>query len=344
MLRRRVESLLNAYWYEQRYGFLSIVLSPLEYLYAWGFKRQRRKIARSQGAYRASIPVVIVGNISVGGTGKTPCVVALVTYLKGNGFRPGIVSRGYRSKAPQFPYLVQATDSAEIAGDEPLILAKKTGVPVVIDPNRPAAVKRIESLGCDVVISDDGLQHYALQRDVEIIVLDGQRGLGNGRCLPAGPLREPKERLMSANFIVANGESSGINPIIPTEKMSLIPVAWRNLADQCSYPIGAEHKPALGVVHAVAGIGNPKRFFSLLESMNYHVIPHVLADHETPDIDSLGLSPDDTIIMTEKDAVKLQRIPRQPCWCLEIEAQLSPGWFLRVKDAVDKVGLLGAKG
>ena len=192
-MKQALHRLFNRLWYER--GSALLILLPLAWLTGWLVRRRRHQFLQGgKSVYRAPVPVIVVGNISVGGTGKTPLVIWLVAELQARGYRPGIVSRGYGGKAPHYPYLLQPSDTASVVGDEPLM---------VVDPHRPAAVQALlEQTECDVVISDDGLQHYALGRSYEILVLDGSRGTGNGRLLPCGPLREPVLRLQQVNAVV----------------------------------------------------------------------------------------------------------------------------------------------
>jgi len=269
-------------------------------------------------AWQAPVPVIIVGNITVGGTGKTPLVSWLVEFLRQAGYRPGIVSRGYKASPPQLPYSVNPDDSPAVAGDEPLMLARRCQCPLVIDPQRVRAVQHLlDTTDCNVVISDDGLQHHALGRDIELVVLDGARGLGNGHCLPAGPLREPAERLASVDFVISNGE-----PVQPLPRhdatMTLAPRCFRRLSGEV---VGLEHYQGLQV-HAVAGIGNPQRFFNTLQTLGIQPQPHAFADHHSYTAAELQFSPALPLLTTEKDAVKWQELALPEAAWLEIEACL----------------------
>ncbi|HEX5842164.1 MAG TPA: tetraacyldisaccharide 4'-kinase, partial [Pseudomonas sp.] len=186
------------------------LLRPLECLYRAVVQRKRARFLAGEGEiYRAPVPVVVVGNITVGGTGKTPMILWLIEHCRSLGLRVGVVSRGYGAQPPHLPWRVQAEQSASVAGDEPLLIVQRSGVPLMIDPDRSRAVAALlaaESL--DLILSDDGLQHYRLARDLELVLIDAARGLGNQRCLPAGPLREPAERLQSVDALLYNGASS----------------------------------------------------------------------------------------------------------------------------------------
>ncbi len=273
--------------------------------------------------YRPPLPVIIVGNLTVGGTGKTPLIVWLAETLRRHGHRPGIVSRGYGGMARQWPQQVRGDSDPRMVGDEPVLIARHSGCPMAVGPDRRACVRAlIAHHGIDLILSDDGLQHYPLARDIEIAVLDGQRRLGNGRCLPAGPLREPPTRLHDVDFIVVNGGQAQPNEI----PMHLRPTALRAVADpQRQRPLdtlkGLE-------VNAVAGIGNPERFFATLRALGARVNEHPFPDHHRYQTDDLAPLADHPLIMTEKDAVKCRDIASEDSWYLEVKAEL-PDDFTR---------------
>lgn len=269
-----------------------------------------RRWIYSRFATRLPIPVIVVGNITIGGTGKTPFVIWLAEYLKQQGHTPGIISRGYGSRAPYYPYEVSPDENPPFSGDEPLLLARHTNAPVVISPNRVAAAEKLISQypKTTIIISDDGLQHYALARDVEIVILDGERRLGNGYCLPAGPLREPASRLKTVDFVIVNGEN-----------MRLIP------GDLCSIQNSRQTQPISAfqnkTIHAVAGIGNPQRFFNMLRELGLTIIEHPFPDHHIFSFQDLDFGIDAIIVMTEKDAVKCQNFNLQ-AWYLPVKAEV----------------------
>jgi tetraacyldisaccharide 4'-kinase len=275
--------------------------------------RQRGYQCDILSAYRPPVPVIIVGNITVGGSGKTPMVIYLVEMLRQAGLKPGVISRGYGGKSEHYPLAVTAESQAVECGDEPLLIARRTKVPLVVDPKRGRAAQHLlAEHDVDVIISDDGLQHYALSRDVELVVVDGERRYGNQRCLPAGPLREPLSRLSSVDFVINNGgEGDGEH----TMRLQMS-TAW-NLAEP-------ERRRTLnefdGKVAAMAGIGNPERFFSQLESQGLDITRHPFADHHA--FEARDLPQAKTLLMTEKDAVKCFHIAQKNAWAVSVEAVL----------------------
>ncbi|MGL4206002.1 MAG: tetraacyldisaccharide 4'-kinase, partial [Aeromonadaceae bacterium] len=250
---------LEALWYRPCRALW--LLSPLSLLFGLVslLRRQFYRLGWAQ-AYRPPVPVVIVGNLSVGGNGKTPVVIWLVEQLQAAGWRPGVVSRGYGGKAQVYPLLLSAQTTAAECGDEPRLIADRCGVPVAVAPKRAEAVKALLATGqVDVIICDDGLQHYALARDLELVVVDGERRFGNGHLLPMGPLREGLWRLAQVDAVICNGGQAA-----PGEyPMTLQPQALRSLLPQSgSLPQGAR-------VDALAGIGHPPRFFNTLRQLGY---------------------------------------------------------------------------
>jgi tetraacyldisaccharide 4'-kinase len=302
-------------WYDQHP--IRYLLAPLSAIYRliisiryWLFRLGIKKVTRF------SVPVIVVGNITVGGTGKTPLVIWLANLLQQKGFRPGIVSRGYGGIAKQYPQWVTQESDPTIVSDEAVLLAQKTKCPVMIAPNRVMAVKDLLTKSdCNIILSDDGLQHYALARDIEIAVIDGKRRFGNGFCLPAGPLREPKNRIKRVDFTVTNGGED------PGEyQMQLIPDLIYNLRQ----PDRALTSKIINnqQIHAVAGIGNPERFFNSLRLLGYSFIEHPFPDHHLFQKHELEFGDNTIIIMTEKDAVKCKYFADDRYWCLPIKAEL----------------------
>lgn len=300
------------------------LLSPLSLLYAlitW----LRRFLYRHGwlSSQRFSMPVIVVGNITVGGTGKTPLTLALIDFLREQGYRPGVVSRGYGGHA-EYPYCLGDQSTAAESGDEPLAIFRRTGIPVVVDPLRSRAVSWLhQHTDCNVVLCDDGLQHYALARDIEIVVIDGVRGLGNRLLLPAGPLREPLSRLQSVDFIVVNGKGMAWPD---ASVMLLQPQAWLPVRHDGNAPL-----PASGTrVHAVAGIGNPQRFFSQLQAQGFDVVPHAFADHHAYDAGDFVFPEALPVVMTEKDAVKCADFAAENWWYVPVQAVLPPAFLERL--------------
>ena len=295
-------------------------LYPLGNLYRYLMKRRAMRYALGQQTVRrVPVPVIVVGNITLGGTGKSPLVAWLSRWLQAQGFSPGIVTRGYGGKAPLYPLLVTSATDPQHSGDEPLMLAQQTGVPVVADPQRARGAAMLVQQGCDIVISDDGLQHLALGRDIELVVIDGTRGLGNQRCLPAGPLRESAARLASVDAVIVNGALQG--PLkIDSVPMTLVPTRWRHLSSGEQRPLAP--LPFSLPVHGLAGIGHPQRFFDTLRTLGVSGEMHPLADHQPFDANTFRFASKRPIIMTAKDAVKCQAFAPPDSWVLEVEAQL----------------------
>ncbi len=302
-------------------------MRPLESLYRRIVARKRARFVAGEGdIYQSPVPVVVVGNITVGGTGKTPLILWLIEHCRRSGVRVGVVSRGYGAKPPRLPWRVEASHSADVAGDEPLLIVQRCGVPLMIDPDRSRAVKALlASEPLDLILSDDGLQHYRLARDLELVLIDAARGLGNRHRLPAGPLREPVERLQSVDALLYNGAGSDRDDGFA---FRLQPSALINL--QTGERRCVEHFAPGQRVHAVAGIGNPQRFFNTLETLHWQPIPHAFADHAPYSAEVLNFTPSLPLVMTEKDAVKCRAFARPDWWYLAVDALPSPAfvaWF-----------------
>ena len=285
--------------------------------------RQRRYLEPGEAAF--PVPIIVVGNISVGGTGKTPLVIALIEQLREAGYTPGVISRGYGASPGQYPFHVQADTPPVQGGDEPCLIVRRTGVPLFIDPDRMAAARALlQQFPCDVLVSDDGLQHYAMPRDIEIAVIDGQRGLGNDRCLPEGPLREPPERLSLVDWVVFNGEPAPdiVLPVLRQQPVVMQLAAGHLWSLQGEGSRAPESWPAAQKVHAVAGIGHPQRFFDTLRTLGFDPIEHPFADHAPYEAGQLDFEPPLPVLMTEKDAVKCIDAPPEDAWALPVEARL----------------------
>lgn len=304
----------DSVWYGNR-PLARTLLSPLSYLFCYLAKQRRAKLSLEQQTF--PVPVLVVGNITVGGTGKTPLVIWLIEQLRIAGYRPGVVSRGFGGKHIGVK-LVRAHDAASEVGDEPLLIVQRTAAPLVIGKDRNAAIAHLlAQTDCNLVISDDGLQHYRMKRDLEIAVVDGARRFGNGYCLPAGPLREKPKRLIECDFIVSNGAAH------PGE------TAMRICGANLRSLVGAEQQTLSllqgKTVHAVTGIGNPARFFNSLKQAGLNLIEHAFPDHHQFTASDLSFQDDLPILMTEKDAVKCRGFPAElthKAWYLPIEAHL----------------------
>jgi len=307
---------LDQYWYSR--NVVSLLLLPLSWLFrslAWirrlSFRYGLRRV------YSMPVPVIIIGNISVGGTGKTPLTIWLVKCLQQAGYKPGIVSRGYRGKASHWPQQVRADSDPVMVGDEAVLLAQRCQCPVAVDPQRVVAARALLKYNdCDVIIADDGLQHYALERDIEIAVIDGVRRFGNGRCLPAGPLRESVGRLQSVDFVIVNSGCA-----LDREYRMVTHVGQMCRVSNQS-PVAQADVLAYKKVHAVAGIGHPQRFFDQLKGMGFDIIQHAYPDHYEFHQQELDFADGLPVIMTEKDAVKYQRFANDYYWYLPIEAEV----------------------
>lgn len=307
---------LERVWYGRH---APVILRPLSWLYRLVAQRRRADfLSGRKSSYRPPVPVIVVGNITVGGTGKTPMIVWLIRYCQAQELKVGVVSRGYGARPPLLPWRVKPEQSADEAGDEPLMIVQRTGVPMMIDPDRSRAVAALltqEPL--DLVLSDDGMQHYALARDLELVLIDHSRGLGNGYCLPAGPLREPSDRLASVDAVLCNGASEDSTECYG---LRLRPCSLINLSTGESRPLD---QFAGQRVHAVAGIGHPQRFFDTLQALDFDFIAHAFADHAVYTAQSLHFEPSLPVVMTEKDAVKCRSLASSDWWYLKVDAQPS---------------------
>lgn len=303
------------------------LLRPLEWLYLFVVRRKRgRFLAGQSECYRAPVPVLVVGNITIGGTGKTPLILWMIEHCRRHGLRVGVVSRGYGAAPASLPWRVRADQAAREAGDEPLLIVQRSGVPLMIDPDRSRAVRALlEAEPLDLILCDDGLQHYRLARDLELVLIDAARGLGNRHCLPAGPLREPVERLQSVDALLYNGAAEDCAEGFA---FRLQPSVLVNLLSGERRPLS--HFSPGQAVHAVAGIGNPQRFFATLEALHWRPIAHAFADHAAYDAEQLRFSPALPLVMTEKDAVKCRAFATADWWYLAVDAAPSPAfvaWF-----------------
>lgn len=302
------------FWLEE--GWRARALQPLAACFSSTV--QARAAAYRRGwlhSRRLGVPVIVVGNLFIGGTGKTPVVIWLVERLRRRGYRPGVVARGYSGYKSETPRLVEANDDPLRVGDEPVLIAARTEVPVAVGAERVAAAQcLISERSCDFIISDDGLQHYRLGRDAEIAVFDAERGVGNGRCLPAGPLREPLSRLQRVDLVLGNGGTVNGYEL----SFRLIPGPLTALG-RGSVPL---EPPGHGAcVRAVAGIGHPGRFFRLLQTLGYRVVTQSFPDHHVFRQRDLQYPEPLPIVMTEKDAVKCRQMAVDGLWYLPVAAE-----------------------
>lgn len=332
-----LSSRLVADWYAPRLTILTAPLVPLAVAFG-AIVSARRALFRSRvlHVHHMPVPVVVVGNITVGGTGKTPLTAALTRALAGRGWQPGIVSRGHgRASTRSAPVVVAPDADPDEVGDEALLLVR-TGVPVVVAADRVAAARELLAVRpqCNVIVADDGLQHYRLARDFEIVAVDTMRGLGNGWQLPAGPLREPVARLDEVDAIVAL-----VTPGASTSWSG--PNAWQTtLVGDTFHRVSdpAQTQPAsafTGIgVHAVAGIGNPERFFAQLRSLHISATGHAFPDHHRFAAGDLALPAARVVLMTEKDAVKCNAFADERCWYLPVRAHVDPALVARIEEAL----------
>lgn len=317
---------MTRHW--QRITPLTVALLPLSTIFFIASALRRLAYRhRWVPVARLPVPVVVVGNITAGGTGKTPLVLWLAQFLREHGFHPGIVSRGYRGTAKE-PQAVNASSDARLCGDEPVLLARRSGCPLWIGRDRANAAHALLAAHphCDVILSDDGLQHYRLARDVEIAVIDGTRGFGNGFPLPAGPLREPPARLAAVDAVVIHrsdaSDMGNCGDSASSIGMTLAGRVFHNLLNPAC-TVGAGH--FIGQrLHAVAGIGEPQRFFRHLTRLGLTFTAHPFPDHHAYKAADLGFSGCDAIVMTEKDAVKCAEFCSERCWTLPVDAEVDP--------------------
>lgn len=315
--------LIEKVWFENNAAkwWMIPLLLPLTALF-WLISSIRRFAFNTRlfTSYTVDKPVIVVGNIGVGGNGKTPVVIYLVELAKSLGLKPGVISRGYGGKAEVYPYALSEHSTTAQAGDEPILIFKRCHIPVVVGSDRVANAQRLIEFGCDIIISDDGMQHYRLQRDIEIIVVDGKRLFGNGLLLPAGPLREGVSRLNNADIVIFNGESnsrdnssllmtlvaSNLRHIKTGKQLSLADF----LSDNCQ-------------VNAIAGIGSPQRFFDTLQTIGFNIEKQQgFIDHKSfKQSDFIQFKDDIPLLMTEKDAVKCQEFAQDNWWYLPVDAQ-----------------------
>jgi tetraacyldisaccharide 4'-kinase len=310
-------------WFERQWqttGWAQCLLLPLSWLFAW--LATARRWCYKTGLFSSQdlpVPVIVVGNLSVGGVGKTPLVIYLAQQLKAAGYTPGILSRGYGG---QHTGEVTSNSLPELFGDEPVLIARRSGCPVWVDASRVVGGLALIKVHpqVNVVICDDGLQHYALQRDIEIAVVQRPLGLGNGRLLPAGPLREPLNRLQHVDIVIESGQLPLAPALAKTYQLKLRGATWTSVNDfhsETSTEVLREQS-----LVAMAGIGHPQRFFDVLESMGLQCETRALADHYVYTQADFEALHEKTVLMTEKDAVKCQHLGLSRAWFLPVSAEL----------------------
>lgn len=325
-------------WLERRWyqGPAPLLLRPLAPLYG-AMARSRAERARAERV-PLPVPLIVVGNISVGGTGKTPFTIWLVEQLREWGFTPGVIARGYGGRARTWPQSVAAGSDPRLVGDEPVLMAGRLACPVAAAPDRVAAARYLleRHPRVDVLVSDDGLQHYRLPRQLEICLVDGRRGFGNGQLLPAGPLREPPQRLDSVDLVVVNGGSARPACRAPVLDMRV---------DVCeAVPLGGGPARSLASfggqrVHAVAGIGDPSRFFSVLTRFGIELVMHPFPDHHRFRAQDLAFGDDHAVLMTDKDAVKCAGFRGERLWRVPARALLAAEAVWTVRKSVEAMRL-----
>lgn len=331
-------------WYRKHHP-LGYALAPLARLFCLAVSARRFAYRnRLVATHHPGVPVIVVGNITAGGTGKTPLIIWLANFLRAHHFRPAIIVRGYGGKADHWPQEVRADTDPYLVGDEAVLLARRSACRVMAAPDRVAGARALVARAdCNLILSDDGLQHYALERDLEIAVTDGVLGHGNGRCLPAGPLREPVSRLATVDFVIEHlpfhghggpeqrpgGDATGAG----TEwTMRLIPGDPRDVASgRVTRPLDSF---GASPVHAVCGIGHPERFFRTLRQLGLDIRPHAFPDHHAFLPRDLAFEDGLPILMTEKDAVKCHGFAGPGHWYLPVEAEPDPAFGPRLLRAL----------
>lgn len=329
MIRRWLSSFFTSMWY--RRSWLCHLFKPLSILYAVVIRIRRRRY--ESGRYQVnhySVPVIVVGNITVGGSGKTPLVIWLVDFLKKTGYKPAIIARGYRGQARSWPQQVRPDSDPVIVGDEAVLMARRCNCPIAVGPDRSACVEAVLShTDADVIIADDGLQHYALGRDIEIAVIDGERRFGNGLLLPAGPLREPVKRLEETDFVIVNGASGRGEYEMKLHAMRACRL--RN-NDDCQLL----EKFGNTTINAMAGIGNPERFFMDLNDKGLSINEHIFPDHHAFKARDIEFGDTNPVLMTEKDAVKCRRYADDRHWYVPVEAEINKQFGPRLLAQLEK--------
>ncbi|MFM2479845.1 tetraacyldisaccharide 4'-kinase [Celerinatantimonas sp. YJH-8] len=326
--------MLDHLWYQR--SLWRWFLWPLSCLFkAIASRRHRRFLSGEASSYRPPVPVIIVGNISVGGNGKTPVVLALCEYLSARDYHPAVISRGYGGSSKQ-PLWVEAEMDASLSGDEPLLIRRRSQCPVVVGANRQASVELILQRypECNVIISDDGMQHYRLARDIELCVVDAVRRFGNEMCLPAGPLREPVSRLHYVDRIIANGSEL---PELACDVMTLRAQNWRRVSDDDIIP----NIPTTG--YALAGIGNPQRFYQTLSQQGLKLDGYIeIGDHRRLSAAQIKQYQQQVVFMTEKDALKYRKLAGPNWYYLPVTASLPEEFYMFIQEKLEQLYAVGS--
>jgi tetraacyldisaccharide 4'-kinase len=333
---------LTKHWYQSQFHPLSLTLRPLSWLFKMGVMTRRWLYTnRLLSIQQFNVPIIIVGNLTVGGTGKTPFVIWLAKLLQKEGFHPGIVTRGVGgSRKHRRPHWVALDDKPAFVGDEAKLLVKHSNCPVVVGIDRALCVSELlKKSGCNLVICDDGLQHYRLARDIEIVMVDGMRQFGNGCLLPAGPLREGKSRLSEVDFVIVNGQKNNVETNYFTDKffnhyqMSLAPICLQSISNNQSITLSSFRNRT---IHAVCGIGNPDRFFAMLRQAQFNIVPHIFPDHYLYQATDLQFNDDMPVVMTEKDAAKCVQFAKDNWWYVPVasivEKKLEENLLLKIRE------------
>ena len=325
-----LETLIEKVWYSK--NIFSLLLSPLSLIYiSIIYLRYTLYQLGLISITKINVPTIVIGNIVAGGTGKTPLVIWLAKHFKDKGFLPGIVSRGYGGTYLSNIELVKPTSNPLLVGDEPVIIARNTNCPVVVAKKREKGAKElVEKYNCNIILCDDGMQHYSLARDIEIAVIDGQRRFGNNYCFPAGPLREPKSRIFKADLIVSKYNARTCEHKMDYTYHQL--VSLNELSK--TIPISDLHGMT---VHAIAGINNPDHFFSYLRSHKLELIIHKFPDHYSYTEDDVKFDDNFPVVMTEKDAVKCLNYSSDKHWYIPISAELSKSFVCDLDKLMGKI-------
>ena len=327
--------------WRQRSLWLTLLI-PLAYLFRFIVFIRKKLLYKTERPENFTVPVVVIGNLTVGGAGKTPLTIAIANKLVDLGYRPGIVSRGYKAQPPHYPFSIESGVDAGTAGDEPLLISENTSCPVVIDTNRSRAVRFLLSeFDVDLILSDDGLQHYRMYRDVEICVIDENGVLNNRNCLPVGPLREPLSRLDEVDFVILNDidrEDIPVNLLAPTHKMEVIPKSFINLSTNEIKPFGGAPFNIGNRIQVITAIANPNRFFETLETLPYPIEKIYYPDHyefSPHDFSPGKIDKHQPVVMTEKDAVKCGAFADNNFWALTTITKLEESFFNALISKID---------